>query len=282
MLTWGRDRPCPSRQEAPFSWGWHAKGFSLALENQTPQWVGGAAAGGLPGQVPGPLQRVSGRPGVERAANTGPVWPWGWPHPAGTSPSFWGQRALKGHVRLGAWKAGWEEVRPAGLPRVPSLLTQSPIHPAHPPWEGHLTTPPSLALGGQRPQGPFKQARLGRCCRDQRAALPGARRGPASGICSRVGQREEASWGGPAPSPSPFLMALPRSSADHPRGGRVSEPSSGPWQGLALGSREVEPGQHPHPRLGAPGQELEVLRPGTALPDSVSETLVATECDSFW
>ena len=61
----------------------------------------------------------------------------------------------------------------------------------------------------------------------------------------------------------------------------MSEPCSGPWQGLALGSREVAPGQYPHPRLGVPGPELEVLRPGTALPDSVSETLVTTECDSF-
>ena len=173
-------------------------------------------------QVPGPLLCVAGSPGVERAANTGPVWPWGWPHPVGTSPSSWGQRALKGHVPLGAWKAGWEEVRPAtaaGPPCVPSLLTQSPIHPVHPPQEGHLTTPPSLAPGGQRPHSPFKQARLGRCCQDQRVALPGTRRGPASGICSHVGQREEASWGGPAPSPSPFLTALPRCSADHPRGG---------------------------------------------------------------
>ena len=87
-------------------------------------------------QVPGPLLCVAGSPGVERAANTGPVWPWGWPHPVGTSPSSWGQRALKGHVPLGAWKAGWEEVRPAtaaGPPCVPSLLTQSPIHPVHPP-----------------------------------------------------------------------------------------------------------------------------------------------------
>lgn len=201
MLTWGGDRPCPTRQTAPSFWAWHAKGFSLTLTNQTPQWVGGAAARGLPGQVPGPHLHVAGRPGVETAADTGPVWPWGWPHPVGMSPSSWGQRALKGHVRLGVWKACWEEAAAAGPPRVPSLLTQSPIHHAHPPQEGHLTTPASLAPGGSDHKVPLSRHGWADAAGDQRVTLSGTRRGPASGLCSCVGHREEACGDGLRPAP---------------------------------------------------------------------------------
>ena len=257
MRTWGGDPPPlpvpPGRQLPPPGAGMPRASHSPSQTRPHSGWEGWQpGASQARSLVPGPHLRVAGRPGVETAADTGPVWPWGWPHPVGMSPASWGQRALKGHIRLGVWKACWEEAAATGPLRVPSLFTQSPIHRAHPPREGHLTTPASLAPGGSDHKVPLRRHGWAGAAGDQRVTLPGTRRGPASGICCCVGHREEALWGWPAPSPSPCLTALPRSSTDHPWEGRVSEPCSGPWQGLALGSREVAPGQHPPSKTGAP------------------------------
>ena len=105
---------------------------------------------------------------------------------------------------------------------------------------------------GQRPQGPFKQTRLGRCCRGPACDPIRHPQRPCLWTLQLRGPQGRSLWGWPAPSPSPCLTALPGSSTDHPWEGRVSEPCSGPWQGLALGSREVAPEQHPPSKIGGP------------------------------
>lgn len=205
-LTWDGDPPPlpipPGRQLPPPGAGMPRASHSPSQTRPHSGWEGWQpGASQARSLVPGPHLHVAGRPGVETAADTGPVWPWGWPHPVGMSPASWGQRALKGHIRLGVWKACWEEAAATGPPLVPSLFTQSPIHPVHPPREGHLTTPASLAPGGSDHKVPLRRHVWAGAAGDQRVTLPGTAEAPPLESAAAWATGKKPCGDGPRPAP---------------------------------------------------------------------------------